>query len=109
MNLGLIMSLCNTFSASIAWSVKPSRLVLGEERCVNSDTSTCAYEGGLNSPAPYLSLCAEGLASADSWSVWSTCGGGAEALCASVHQLPPSPAGSKQDVWGGDQVHQCIT
>ena len=80
-----------------------------EERCVNTDASTYAYEGGLNSPAPYLSLCAEGLASADSWSVWSTCGGGAEALCASVHQLPPSPAGSKQDVWGGDQVHQCIT
>ena len=104
-----------------------------EERCLNTDTSTYAYEGGLNSPAPYLSLCAEGLASADSWSVWSTCGGGAEALCASVHQLPPSPAGSKQDVWGGGsgasvhhlapspagsrqdvcggghQVHQCIT
>ena len=35
--------------------------------------------------------------------------GGAEALFASGHQLPPSPAGSKQDVWGGDQVHQCIT
>ena len=37
MNLGLIMSLCNTFSANIAWSVKPSRLVLREEICVNSE------------------------------------------------------------------------
>ena len=27
--------------------------------------------------------------------------GEGEALCASVHQLPPSPAGSKQDVCGG--------